>query len=122
MKPEVSVPAALSVAALVGGIYANITPGLADIRASDPGDQHVQATRKQAAWLAAGVVAGISLLAKDRTIFVLGGAMVIGFDWFHRHADAVSPLTGRAAIRNNGAYVNNTQVQEPVAPVVQMVG
>lgn len=122
MKAEVSVPAALAVAAVVGGIYANVTPGLADIRATDAGDPHVQSTRKQAAWLAAGTVAGISLLAKDPTIFVLGGGMVIALDWYTRHADAVNPATGKASVRNNPGYMNVTQVQEPIADVVSMTG
>lgn len=122
MKAEVSVPAALAVAAVVGAIYANITPGLADIRASDPGDPQIQATRRQAAWLAAGTVAGISLLAKDATIFTLGGGMVIALDWYTRHADAVNPLTGKASVRNNPGYINNTQAQEPVTPTVSLVG
>lgn len=114
MKPEVSVPAALAVAALVGGIYANATPTIADIRAVPPGDPNIQASRKQAAWLAAAVVSGISLLAKDPTIFVMGGAMVIGFDWFHRHADAVNPTTGKASVRGSASYINTTQTQEPI--------
>lgn len=121
MKAEVSVPAALAVAALVGGIYANATPPLVDIRASDPGDPNVQSARKQAAWLAAAAVSGISLLAKDPTIFVMGGAMVIAFDWFHRHADRVNPATGKASVRNAVGYINNTQVQEPVPGYPQMV-
>lgn len=120
MKAEVSVPAALAVAALVGGIYANATPTLADIRGVEPGNPNVAASRKQAAWLAAAAVSGISLLAKDPTIFVMGGAMVIAFDWFHRHADRVDPTTGKASVRLSPGYVNNTQVQEPV-PGMSMV-
>lgn len=120
MKAEVSVPAALAVAALVGGIYANATPPLTDIRSAEPGNADIQATRKQAAWLAAGAVAGISLLAKDPTIFVLGGGMVIALDWYHRHADAVNPTTGKASVRLSSGYLNTTQVQEPVADVYQM--
>jgi len=120
MKPEVSVPAALATAALVGGIYANATPPLVDIRSAPPGDPNIQSSRKQAAWLAAAAVAGISLLAKDKTIFVMGGAMVIAFDWYHRHADAVNPATGKASVRMSSGYVNNTQVQEPIADVYSM--
>lgn len=122
MKAEVSVPAALATAALVGGIYANATPTLADIRVAPPGDPVIQSSRKQAAWLAAAAVSGISLLAKDPTIFVMGGMMVIAFDWYHRHADATNPATGKASVRGAVGYVNNTQVQEPVANVYSMSG
>jgi predicted NBD/HSP70 family sugar kinase len=96
MKAEVSVIAGLSVASIVYAVYSNMTPNIADIRVAKPSDPDVDATRKAAAWTSAAIVAGVSLVAKDGTIFVIGGAMVIAMDWFHRHADQVTPLTGRA--------------------------
>lgn len=96
MKAEVSVIAGLSVASIVYAVYSNMTPNIADIRVAKPNDTDVDATRKAAAWTSAAIVAGVSLVAKDGTIFVIGGAMVIMMDWFHRHADQVTPLTGRA--------------------------
>jgi len=96
MKAEVSVVAGLSVASIVYAVYSNMTPNIADIRVAKPNDPDVDATRKAAAWTSAAIVAGVSLVAKDGTIFVIGGAMVIAMDWFHRHADQVTPLTGRA--------------------------
>ncbi len=96
MKAETSVIAGLSVAALVYAIYSNATPSVADIRVAKPHDPDIEASRKLAAWTSAGVVAGVSLIAKDGTIFVMGGAMVIALDWWHRHANEVTPLTGRA--------------------------
>jgi|SRR5688572_6248644 len=96
MKAETSVVAGLSVAALVYAIYSNATPSIADIRVAKPRDADIEAARKLAAWTSAGVVAGVSLIAKDGTIFVLGGAMIIALDWWHRHANEVTPLTGRA--------------------------
>jgi predicted NBD/HSP70 family sugar kinase len=96
MKAEVSVIAGLSVASIVYAVYSNMTPNIADIRVAKPNDPDVDATRKAAAWTSAAIVSGISLIAKDGTIFVIGGAMVIAMDWFHRHADQVTPLTGRA--------------------------
>lgn len=96
MKAEVSVVAGLSVASIVYAVYSNMTPNIADIRVAKPNDVDVDATRKAAAWTSAAIVAGVSLVAKDGTIFVIGGAMVIAMDWFHRHADQVTPLTGRA--------------------------
>ncbi len=96
MKAETSIVAGLSTAALVYAIYANATPTIADIRVAKPGDADIEASRKLAAWTSAGIVAGVSLIAKDGTIFVMGGAMVIALDWWHRHANEVTPLTGRA--------------------------
>lgn len=96
MKAETSIVAGLSTAALVYAIYANATPTIADIRVAKPGDTDIDAARKLAAWTSAGIVAAVSLIAKDGTIFTMGGAMIIALDWWHRHANEVTPLTGRA--------------------------
>lgn len=96
MKAETSIVAGVSVAALVYAIYSNATPSIADIRVAKPHDADIEASRKLAAWTSAGVVAGVSLIAKDATIFTLGGAMIIALDWWHRHANEVTPLTARA--------------------------
>ena len=96
LKPEVSIPVAMALGAVVIGVYSNVTPNLSDIRTVDQFDKDVDATRKQAAWTSAGLVAAISLLAKDPTIFTVGGVIVIIMDWSHRHADMVNPITQRA--------------------------
>lgn len=96
MKSETSIMAGLATAALVYGIYSNATPTIADIRVAKPHDSDIESSRKLAAWTSAAVVAGVSLIAKDGTIFVMGGAMVIVLDWWHRHANEVNPLVSRA--------------------------
>lgn len=100
LKPEISIGVGLATAAVVWSIYQNATPTIADIRAGAPQDETIDGTRKMAAWTAAGVVAGISLIAKDPTVFVVGGTMVVAVDWWHRHANAVNPDTGRATLPN----------------------
>lgn len=97
LKPEVSLSVALATGTLVYAIYSNATPTLADIRTVDQYNGDMAASRKGATWTAAAAVAGISLVSKDPGPFVVGGAMVIALDWFHRHADAVNPLTGKAS-------------------------
>lgn len=94
LKPEVSLPVGLATAAVVYAIYSNATPTVADLREGPVGDQVADGSRKLAAWTAAGVVAGISLLAKDPTVFVIGGVMVVALDWWHRHAIEYDPGTG----------------------------
>lgn len=96
MKAEISVVAGLATASLVYAIYSNATPSIADIRVAKPHDSDIEASRKLAAWTSAGVVAAVSLIAKDGTIFVMGGAMVIALDWWHRHANEVNPMVSRA--------------------------
>lgn len=91
LKPEVSLPVGLAVGALVWGIYSNGLPPVVDIRSSPQNHPDVASTEKAAAWTSAAVVAGVSLIAKDPTVFIIGGSMVIALSWWHRHANTVNP-------------------------------
>ena len=96
LKPEISLTVGLATAVLVFAIYQQATPSIADIRVGDELDPDIEDAERVASWTAAGTVAAVSLLAKDATVFILGGSMVIAMAWMTRHADAVNPLTGRA--------------------------
>lgn len=115
LKAEASIMGGLATAALVYAIYSNATPSITEIRAAKPGDTDVEASRKLAAWTSAGVVGGVSLIAKDPTIFIIGGTMVIVLDWWHRHANSVNPMSGRAATTmpaNGGTLPVETQATD----------
>ena len=86
LKPEVSIGTGLAVAAIVYAIHSNFTPSLADMQGLPSGNQDVDAAERKATWLSAGVVSGVSLLAKDPTIFVIGSAMTVALAFFSRHA------------------------------------
>ena len=101
LKPEISISVGLATAALVYSVYSNATPSITEIRAAKPNDSDVEASRKLAAWTSAGVVAAVSLIAKDPTVFILGGGMVVAVDWWHRHANVVNPLVGKASVMMN---------------------
>lgn len=95
LKPDVSLTVGLATGALVWSIYQKALPSLPDIRVGKPNDPEIEGSRKAAAWTAAGTVGAISLIAKDPTIFIVGGAMVIAADWWTRHANNRNPmLTG----------------------------
>lgn len=104
MKPEISIGVALGVAAIVGAVYVNATPTLTDARVAPVGNDDLDAARKMAAWTSAGIVGAVSLIAKDATVFILGGAMIITLDWWYRHANEVDPRVGKATVR--AAMVN----------------
>jgi hypothetical protein len=101
LKPEISLGVGLATATVVYGIYMNALPPVVDIRATPANDQHVAGTEKAAAWTAAAVVAGISLLAKDATVFIIGGSMVIALSWWNKHANAVNPEYGVAVPKSD---------------------
>jgi hypothetical protein len=86
LKPEASIGVGLAVCTVVYAIHSNFTPSVADLQALPAGNQDVDAAERKATWLSAGVVAGVSLLAKDPTIFVLGSTAAIALAWFSRHA------------------------------------
>lgn len=118
LSPPVSIGTGLAVATLVYAIHANATPTLADIRSVDAHNQDIAGASRSADWLAAGVVAGVSLISKDGTVFVIGGIMVIGMAWLERHANAVHPDTGKAtsAVVNMGGDLPRvTQASDPSA-------
>ena len=91
LKPEISTGAALAVGTLVYAIYSNATPTIGDIRTLTENDEDVDKAERSASWLAGGAVAGISLIARDPVIFMVGGSMVIAMAWWTRHANAINP-------------------------------
>lgn len=113
--PEGSITLGVAVAALVYMTYTFSTPSTAVIHATQANDNNIDAGRKKAAILSAGVVGGVALLARDKTIFVLGGAMLIALDWHTRHANAVSPETGQV-VSNSGYEPATEGAVEPPLP------
>lgn len=112
LRADISVPAALATGALVYTIYQRGLPTNADVLQTEPGSPahaDVEVIRKQNAWMAAAVVGGVSLVAKDPTIFIVGGAMVVALDWFTRHANWTNPYTRRM----DGVSAQDTVVMEP---------
>ena len=97
LKPNESLMASAAVVTAVYATYQMALPPIVDERAAPVGDADLAAAEKVATWTAAGLVSVVSLLAKDPTIFVLGGLSVVVLSWTHRHANEVNPLTGRAS-------------------------
>lgn len=106
LKREVSLGVGLATAALVWGVYNSALPSIAEARVSAPSDNDLNAAERTATWTSAAVVAGVSLLAKDPTVFVLGGAMVVVLAWWHRHSNMVNPMTGLANIPSSRQVMN----------------
>lgn len=108
LKREVSLGVGLATAALVWGVYNASLPTIADVRVGQPQDDHINKARRMATWTSIATVTGVALLAKDATVAILGGAMVVTLDWANRHANAVDPMLGMIrppAARGGGALV-----------------
>jgi hypothetical protein len=85
-----------------------MTPTIADIKSLPSGNKDVDKSEKQATWLSIGIVSGISLLAKDPTIFVIGSVAVVGMSFVTKHANwtesasgMLSPAPGQSAVSAN---------------------
>jgi hypothetical protein len=116
LKPSESLMGGLAVGSVVYAIYGNATPTVADIRAAAPNDQNIANSRKQAAIMSAGLVGAISLIAKDPTIFIIGGAIIVGMDWWTRHANAVNPKTGAVTGPGTAPTMTSAPVGMSTAP------
>jgi hypothetical protein len=120
-KPETSLAVALATATVVYAIHQNATPSIADVRSLESNNVDVQKAERAATWTSAGIVAGISLLAKDATIFIIGGSMVIAMAWMTRHADQVDTITKRASSIKPTDIVGNTSSGVTTAPAQERV-
>lgn len=107
LKPEVSLGLAASVAALVWGIFQSHVPNTADMR-SNKLNPSVEASRKVATIESIVVVSGISLLAKDPNIFIVGGAVTAIESWVKMHASHVNPSTNKVAPAPAGPSADST--------------
>lgn len=87
LKPEYSVMSGLTVGAVVFAIHAQATPNQADIQALPAGNKDIDAAERKATIMSAGIVAGISLLAKDPTIFIIGSAATLAMALWTRHSN-----------------------------------
>ncbi len=96
LKPESSLIGGLALASVVYGVYSQATPTIAAIRVAKANDPDIASARKLAAWSTAGVVGAVSLIAQDKTMFIMGAGMIVLLDWWHRHANLVDPTTSRA--------------------------
>ena len=117
MRREVSLGVGLATAALAAGVYNLSLPSVVEARVNEPGDSHLASTERTATWTAAAVVAGVSLISKDPTVFILGGSVVIGLAWWHRHANHFNPATGSSVLPSSRQVM-----QETVEATGQMVG
>jgi len=93
MKPEISLGVGLAVGTAVLAIHTIATPTMADTRTLDAGNKDVAASERTATWMSAGLVATVSLVARDPMIFIVGGLMTVGVAWWSRHANSLSPIT-----------------------------
>ena len=93
---EASLGVGLAAAALGLVVFQNALPTVAEAQASAPDDRELSNAGKAATWKAAMLVTLFAVLAGDPTVFIVGGAAVVGEAWVHKHANAYNPTMGSA--------------------------
>lgn len=106
LQPSQSVGIGLATAGLVLAIHSQATPSMADIRVGAPNDDQIDRSERAASWMSVGIVSAISLLTKDPTIFIIGGAATVAMAWWTRHGNALNPLIGAASMEGMGQRVD----------------
>lgn len=104
LKPENSIVAGLATIAIVAGIYQLDAGPVSQVHASDAYHGANAAGIKKAGYTSLVAVAGISLIARDANIVILGGAAVIAFHAHYRHANMVNPGTNMVESPGASAY------------------
>lgn len=113
LKPEGSIVAGIAVMGIVYAVYSHALPSQAEIHATDPHDKNVESGRKKAIITSAAIIGGISLVAKDTRIFILGSFTAVALDFQARHANAVSPSTGQlVAFGSSDSSMSTGQVTQ----------
>jgi hypothetical protein len=119
LRPDVSITTSLAVAGLVYGVFQISLPTVTDVRAASPGDSTIGGTERAATWIAGAVVAGVSLIARDMNIFILGGAMTVALAWHYRHANQYNQLTDSARTMINSANVLHMAPEQATQPIAE---
>lgn len=91
LKPNESVIVAALTAIGVLLIFSHTTPNTADVKASAPGGQasvNTHGSIKTAAIEATALVVGVAVLARDPTVYVVGGAVTAFEAWKGFQANA----------------------------------
>jgi hypothetical protein len=112
LEPPASLGIGLATAGLVLAIHSQATPSMADIRVAAPNDEQIDGSERAASWLSVAAVAGISLLTKDPTIFIIGGATVVALAWWTRYGNTFNPLTASTSLEGSIQRVDLAAVPE----------
>lgn len=95
LAPEASILGGLAVAGVVVGINQVAKPSQADIQALPAGTPDIDRANKTATWLSVLAVSGISLMARDPGIFIIGSVATVGMKLWSDHSNFTESVMGR---------------------------
>lgn len=104
LKPEDSITAGLATAGLVFGVYQGALGTAAQVQATPTDHPSLAPSLTKAGYTSLVLVAGVSLLARDPNIAILGGATIIAMELHYRHSIETDKDTGQPAAPGPASY------------------
>lgn len=104
LSPEGSIVAGLATLGLVYAVYQVDAGNVSTVAASEPGHPANGGSIRKAGYTSFIMVAGISLLARDPNIAILGMAGIIAMDLHYKHAHMVAPHNGQLVVPGPSQY------------------
>src|SRR5215469_11422968 len=102
--PENSVIAGLATVGLVAATYQLTVGQVSAVHLTPAYEPNTAISIKKAGWTSLAIVAGVSLLARDPNIAILGGAAIIAFHAHYRHASMSDHQTGQLVPPGQASY------------------
>lgn len=94
LKPEGSIVAGIATVGVVYGIFATHVGTGSEVGMSPPNHPQIAGNVRTAGMVSLVAVGGISLLAKDVNIWILGMAAVFALSAHYQHQNGKNPQTG----------------------------
>jgi hypothetical protein len=108
-KPSEGVITGLAEGVVIALIYNMQMPSGADVRMGPANESNLEATRKSAAYLSAGVLGLVFVLTRDFNAFIIGGLELGGIDYLYKHHNAVNQ-GGKWSNQNGGQNIAPSNV------------
>jgi hypothetical protein len=119
LKPGESLLVAVMTALGVYLIFQHTAPNMADVKASMPGGAaslNTHQSVKMAVYESAALVVGVAVLARDPTVYVVGGLVTAVEGWKMYHANSTGPGTPAGQAIAPGANVTGQPTPTLNAP------
>jgi hypothetical protein len=101
MEAAASVGVGVAMMGVVYAVYNQALPSIVDQRGAPMNEPDSTSAEKTARWVSGGLVLAVSLITMDATVFILGGAAVVGFSWMYRHANMAVDHSGPTSQPNS---------------------
>lgn len=102
-------------------IWRHFVPSVADIRTAQPFDTDIEAAERTALIFGSLFTLVVAGFTRSAEVFAIGGLALVGLDFATKHANAVSPDTGKIANQPAMAGVSHEYPMADYADNVQAI-